>query len=557
MAAAAYELLVLGGGSGGLAGARRAAELGARVALVEPRRFGGTCVNVGCVPKKVMWNTAVHAEFIHDHADYGFETPSVKFNWRTIKEKRDAYVRRLNEIYENNVKKAHIDIIRGYGKFTADPEPTIEVNGKKYTAPHILIATGGRPAVPPDSKIPGASLGMTSDGFFDLEELPRRSVIVGAGYIAVEIVGILSTLGSKSSLLIRQDKVLRTFDSMISSNCTQELENTGVDVWKHTQVRARRAAPWLVPSLPERQGRGKSRHFGRHSPSHGFGGITGFAEGKSHRHLLPRRLLLFPAGQNGHQVLLRATGCDGDLLGAWPQADGGSDPGRGLPALGRGAGAQHRGPVPGPSGETVAHPFRAECKDARGSPGIPRISGACHGVAFPPCPAPRWEYDGHRHGSPVGIACPVPPGARAEAAAVSRGRACRWTPRATWWWTSTRTPPGEGSTPSGTSAGEPSSPQVPRPCRPPLHRPSVPRRAAAHVHHPSPQWPSQLAESWPTGSLRASGSPGWTTITSPPSSSATRPSAPWVSPKVGTERTRGGGGEEVGDTVAQGCRFDA
>ncbi|NWH72354.1 GSHR protein, partial [Piaya cayana] len=238
MAAAAYELLVLGGGSGGLAGARRAAELGARVALVEPHRFGGTCVNVGCVPKKVMWNTAVHAEFIHDHADYGFETPSVKFHWRTIKEKRDAYVRRLNEIYENNLKKDRVDIIRGYGRFTADPKPTVEVNGKKYTAPHILIATGGRPSVPPDSKIPGASLGITSDGFFELEELPRRSVIVGAGYIAVEIAGILSTLGSKSSLLIRHDKVvLRNFDCMISSNCTQELENTGVDVWKHTQVK--------------------------------------------------------------------------------------------------------------------------------------------------------------------------------------------------------------------------------------------------------------------------------------------------------------------------------
>ncbi|NWV23075.1 GSHR protein, partial [Origma solitaria] len=242
MAAAAYELLVLGGGSGGLAGARRAAELGARVALVEPRRLGGTCVSdlppTCSLCGQVMWNTAVHAEFVHDHADYGFEIPSVKFNWRTIKEKRDTYVRRLNDIYENNVKKAHIDIIRGYGKFTADPEPTIEVDGKKYTAPHILIATGGRPAVPSDSEIPGASLGMTSDGFFDLEELPRRSVIVGAGYIAVEIAGILSTLGSKSSLLIRQDKVvLRTFDSLISSNCTQELENTGVDVWKHTQVK--------------------------------------------------------------------------------------------------------------------------------------------------------------------------------------------------------------------------------------------------------------------------------------------------------------------------------
>ncbi|OXB58886.1 hypothetical protein ASZ78_012730 [Callipepla squamata] len=207
MAAAAYELLVLGGGSGGLAGARRAAEMGVRVALVEPRRLGGTCVNVGCVPKKVMWNAAVHAEFIHDHPDYGFEIPSVQFNWRTIKEKRDAYVRRLNDIYESNVAKARIDIIRGYGKFTSDPEPTIEVNGKKYTAPHILIATGGRPQVPRDCEIPGASLGITSDGFFDLEELPRHSVVVGAGYIAVEIAGILSTLGSKSSLLIRRDKV--------------------------------------------------------------------------------------------------------------------------------------------------------------------------------------------------------------------------------------------------------------------------------------------------------------------------------------------------------------
>ncbi|XP_062430360.1 glutathione reductase, mitochondrial isoform X1 [Rhea pennata] len=243
MAAAAYELLVLGGGSGGLAGARRAAELGARVALVEPCRLGGTCVNVGCVPKKVMWNTAVHAEFMHDHADYGFEVAGSKFNWRTIKEKRDAYVRRLNEIYENNVKKSNIEIIRGYGKFTSDPEPTVEVDGKKYTAPHILIATGGRPSVPLESEIPGANLGITSDGFFDLQELPRRSVIVGAGYIAVEMAGILSTLGSKSSLLIRHDKVLRTFDSLISSNCTEELENTGVDVWKHALVKTVARSP--------------------------------------------------------------------------------------------------------------------------------------------------------------------------------------------------------------------------------------------------------------------------------------------------------------------------
>ncbi|XP_006035966.1 glutathione reductase, mitochondrial, partial [Alligator sinensis] len=219
------------------------AELGARVAVVEAHRLGGTCVNVGCVPKKVMWNTAVHFEFIHDHADYGYEMPDVKFNWRIIKEKRDAYVSRLNEIYQNNLNKGHIETIRGYGTFTSDPEPTVEVGGKKYTAPHILIATGGRPAVPRESEIPGASLGITSDGFFDLEELPRRSVIVGAGYIAVEIAGILSTLGSESSLLIRHDKVLRTFDSMISSNCTQELENVGINIWKNSLVKSVTKSP--------------------------------------------------------------------------------------------------------------------------------------------------------------------------------------------------------------------------------------------------------------------------------------------------------------------------
>ncbi|XP_062985105.1 glutathione reductase, mitochondrial [Elgaria multicarinata webbii] len=236
--ATAFDYLVLGGGSGGLASARRAAELGARAAVVERGRLGGTCVNVGCVPKKVMWNTAVHYEFIHDHADYGFEIADVKFKWSVIKDKRDAYVKRLNEIYQNNLNKDHIETITGHAAFTRDHEPTIVVGGKKYTAPHILIATGGQPLIPSESEIPGANLGITSDGFFELEELPRRSVVVGAGYIAVEIAGILATLGSKTSLLIRYDKVLRNFDSMISSNCTQELEHGGVEVWKHAQVRS-------------------------------------------------------------------------------------------------------------------------------------------------------------------------------------------------------------------------------------------------------------------------------------------------------------------------------
>uniref|UniRef100_A0A4W3JBU1 glutathione-disulfide reductase n=1 Tax=Callorhinchus milii TaxID=7868 RepID=A0A4W3JBU1_CALMI len=198
--------------------------------LLSPSPHGSPC--------QVMWNAAVHAEYLHDHADYGFEVPSVKFSWRMIKEKRDAYVSKLNDIYQNNLNKDQVETIRGHATFTSDAEPTLEVDGKRYTAPHILIATGGRPIVPSDKDIPGASLGISSDGFFELEELPRKSVIVGAGYIAVEIAGILSALGSNAHLLIRHEKVLRTFDSMISLNCTQELESAGVKILKHTQVKS-------------------------------------------------------------------------------------------------------------------------------------------------------------------------------------------------------------------------------------------------------------------------------------------------------------------------------
>ncbi|MBN3321106.1 GSHR protein, partial [Atractosteus spatula] len=233
-----FDFLVIGGGSGGLASARRAAELGATAAVIESHRLGGTCVNVGCVPKKVMWNTAVHAEYLHDHADYGFQGSDFTFSWRLIKEKRDAYVKRLNDIYQNNLNKAKIETIRGHAAFLSDPELTVEVNGKKYTARHILIATGGRPSMPSEKNVPGASLGITSDGFFELETLPRRSVIVGAGYIAVEIAGILSALGSKTSMIIRQGKVLRSFDSLISTNCTKELQNAGIDLWKYTQIKS-------------------------------------------------------------------------------------------------------------------------------------------------------------------------------------------------------------------------------------------------------------------------------------------------------------------------------
>ncbi|XP_078613026.1 glutathione reductase, mitochondrial-like [Branchiostoma floridae x Branchiostoma japonicum] len=230
--AKSFDYLVIGGGSGGLASARRAAEFGAKCGIIERARLGGTCVNVGCVPKKVMWNTAVHAEYLMDHKDYGFDVNgTTTFSWKTIKDKRDAYIKNLNGIYKSNLDKSHVEAIVGDAKFVG--ERCVEVDGNRYTAEHILIATGGRPVFP---NTPGVEYGISSDGFFDLEDLPKKAVVVGAGYIAVEMAGILKTLGSDVSLLIRKDKVLRTFDSMISSELTEELQHIGINLMKQTQV---------------------------------------------------------------------------------------------------------------------------------------------------------------------------------------------------------------------------------------------------------------------------------------------------------------------------------
>ena len=156
-----YDFLVIGGGSGGIAAARRAAEHGARTALVEAHRLGGTCVNVGCVPKKVMWNTAHVAEVIRQAPDYGFSVTSNNFDWPTITKARDGYVQRLNEIYKKNLDASGVSLYTGWASFQ---EPhTVRVDDHELQADHILIATGGRPTIP---DIPGAELGITSDGFF-------------------------------------------------------------------------------------------------------------------------------------------------------------------------------------------------------------------------------------------------------------------------------------------------------------------------------------------------------------------------------------------------------
>jgi len=222
--AAHFDYLVVGGGSGGIASARRAAEFGVKVGLVEGSRLGGTCVNVGCVPKKLMWCAASLAEELEDARDYGIQA-SVQgpFDWATMVGKRDAYVKKLNGIYQANLDNSKVEVIRGRGKLTGPN--SLMVEGQLYTAEHILLATGGYPTLPP---LPGADLGITSDGFFDLKQQPKSVLVVGAGYIAVEMAQILATLGTKTTLACRGQAVLRNFDSLVSEAVTAEVEASGV-----------------------------------------------------------------------------------------------------------------------------------------------------------------------------------------------------------------------------------------------------------------------------------------------------------------------------------------
>eukprot|EP00112_Aurelia_sp_Birch-Aquarium-sp1_P016383 Seg371.3 transcript_id=Seg371.3/GoldUCD/mRNA.D3Y31 product="Glutathione reductase mitochondrial" protein_id=Seg371.3/GoldUCD/D3Y31 len=226
-----FDYLVVGGGSGGIASARRAAEFGAKVALVESSRLGGTCVNVGCVPKKVMFNTALHAEFLHDMKDFGFDVTLNSFDWSRVKTARDNYVKRLNGIYGDNLAKSAVEVFHGHASF--EPDGVCTVNEMKIKAKHVLIATGGHPIMP---DLPGAKeYGITSDGFFELEDLPKKVVVIGAGYIAVELAGILGVLGSETHLFIRQNRVLRNFDSTISEAVTRELKSSSnVEVHQYT-----------------------------------------------------------------------------------------------------------------------------------------------------------------------------------------------------------------------------------------------------------------------------------------------------------------------------------
>lgn len=226
------DYLVIGGGSGGLASARRASgQWGAKTIAVESKRLGGTCVNVGCVPKKVTWNAAALAEKLHQSKSYGFSTKeTAPFDWRTFVGKRAAYVKRLNGIYDKNLEKDHVEWLHGRAHLLSKNEFEVNLDdGSTQTihAKKILLATGGHPNVPPN---PGAELGITSDGFFELETQPKKVAVVGAGYIAIEMAGMFHHLGTETHLFIRHENFLRPFDPMLQEKIMAEYERQGIIV---------------------------------------------------------------------------------------------------------------------------------------------------------------------------------------------------------------------------------------------------------------------------------------------------------------------------------------
>lgn len=224
-----YDIIAIGGGSGGIATMNRAGEHGAKAAVIEEKKLGGTCVNVGCVPKKIMWYGAQIAETFHQFGeDYGFKTTDLNFNFATLRRNREAYIDRARSSYDGSFKRNGVDLIKGHAEFV--DSHTVSVNGELIRAKHIVIATGAHPSIP---NIPGAELGGSSDDVFAWEELPESVAILGAGYIAVELAGVLHTFGVKTDLFVRRDRPLRGFDSYIVEGLVKEMERTNLPLHTH------------------------------------------------------------------------------------------------------------------------------------------------------------------------------------------------------------------------------------------------------------------------------------------------------------------------------------
>lgn len=237
-----YDVITIGGGSGGSAFSRRASGwYGKKVALIENDRSGGTCVNVGCVPKKMTWNFSSVNETLHDAKHYGYDlSKGYASDFTSFVEKRHARIKTLNGVYESNWAKEGIDLIRGTATFTGPHEveikPTDGSEPYKISAPHICITVGGFPTVPKDIK--GSEHGITSDEFFLMKHLPKSYTLVGGGYIAVELAGMLNAMGVETHLFIRGNTFLRKFDPMVQDTLTQHYEDAGVHVHrKHPGIK--------------------------------------------------------------------------------------------------------------------------------------------------------------------------------------------------------------------------------------------------------------------------------------------------------------------------------
>ena len=226
-----FDMLTIGAGSGGVASSRRAGSYGARVAIVEESRIGGTCVLRGCVPKKLLVYGAQFADAFADAAGFGWSVAPPTFDWPSLIAAKNKELDRLEQIYVNMLKNSSVEIIEGRGVLV-DPH-TVEVGGRRYTAENILIATGGHPTVP---NIPGIEHVISSNEALDLPELPRKIVIVGGGYIAVEFAGIFRGFGSEVVEIIRREELLYGFDDDLRVALAQEMRGRGIEIHTRTNV---------------------------------------------------------------------------------------------------------------------------------------------------------------------------------------------------------------------------------------------------------------------------------------------------------------------------------
>ncbi|HJT97769.1 MAG TPA: glutathione-disulfide reductase [Rhodanobacteraceae bacterium] len=218
-----FDFIVLGAGSGGLSAAIRAAKYGARVALLEPNALGGTCVNVGCVPKKAMWFAAELAEALSIAREVGFAVAPGALDWVEFVRRRGAYIDAIHESYRRRLTACNTELIVEYGRFVSSD--TIVAGKRALRGRHILIATGARPR---RAAMPGGDLGIVSDGFFDLSAAPKRVAILGGGYVAVELAGVLNALGSEVNVFARGDRLLPGFDREIADELAQSMAARGV-----------------------------------------------------------------------------------------------------------------------------------------------------------------------------------------------------------------------------------------------------------------------------------------------------------------------------------------